>query len=96
MTRATTGMVTVAVVPAGGSGRRMGRSRPKQYLSVRGVPLIVHTLRGVGTTRFTIGNGIQSSAFGLLAGTDIAATGDLFGWIGRNADGTDASFGSIE
>ena len=48
MTRATTGgMVTVAVVPAGGSGRRMGRSRPKQYLAVRGVPLIVHTLRAL-------------------------------------------------
>ena len=25
----------------------MGRSRPKQYLSVRGVPLIVHTLRAL-------------------------------------------------
>ena len=48
MTRATTGgMVTVAVVPAGGSGSRMGRSRPKQYLSVRGVPVIVHTLRAL-------------------------------------------------
>ena len=48
MTRATTGgMITVAVVPAGGSGSRMGRSRPKQYLSVRGVPVIVHTLRAL-------------------------------------------------
>jgi len=46
MTRATTDSgETVAIVPAGGMGRRMGRRRPKQYLSVGGAPLIVHTLR---------------------------------------------------
>jgi len=39
------GRGTVAIVPAGGIGRRMGGSRPKQYLSVGGAPLIVHTVR---------------------------------------------------
>ena len=38
---------TVAVVPAGGSGRRMGRRRPKQYLVLGGVPLIVRTARAL-------------------------------------------------
>jgi len=35
---------TVAVVPAGGIGRRMGAARPKQYLALDGVPLLVRTL----------------------------------------------------
>ncbi len=38
---------TVAVVPAGGVGTRMGRLRPKQYLALGGVPLIVRTLAAV-------------------------------------------------
>jgi 2-C-methyl-D-erythritol 4-phosphate cytidylyltransferase len=33
-----------AVVPAAGSGKRMGESRPKQYLSLGGRPIIEHTL----------------------------------------------------
>jgi 2-C-methyl-D-erythritol 4-phosphate cytidylyltransferase len=41
-------MTTVAVVPAGGSGRRMGRRRPKQFLALGGAPLIVRTLRALG------------------------------------------------
>jgi 2-C-methyl-D-erythritol 4-phosphate cytidylyltransferase len=36
-----------AVVPAGGRGARMGLDTPKQYLEVRGVPLLVHTLRAL-------------------------------------------------
>ncbi len=36
---------TVAIIPAGGSGRRMGGNTPKQYLLLDGVPLLVHTLR---------------------------------------------------
>ena len=38
----------VAVVPAAGSGARMGARRPKQFLRVGGVPLLVQTLRVLG------------------------------------------------
>ncbi len=34
-----------ALVPAGGRGLRMGGDRPKQFLSIGGVPLMVHALR---------------------------------------------------
>jgi len=34
----------VAIVPAGGSGRRMQSRNPKQYLSLNGKPVVVHTL----------------------------------------------------
>jgi len=37
-------MRTVAIVPAAGSGNRMGRELSKQYLSLGGMPLLVHTL----------------------------------------------------
>jgi 2-C-methyl-D-erythritol 4-phosphate cytidylyltransferase len=37
----------VAVVPAGGMGTRMGRRRPKQYLSLAGAPILVHTVRAL-------------------------------------------------
>lgn len=40
----------VAVVPAAGSGHRMGGRRPKQFLRLRGVPLLVQTLRLLGRT----------------------------------------------
>jgi 2-C-methyl-D-erythritol 4-phosphate cytidylyltransferase len=36
-----------AVVPAAGSGRRMGLTTPKQYVEVAGAPLLVHTLRAL-------------------------------------------------
>jgi 2-C-methyl-D-erythritol 4-phosphate cytidylyltransferase len=35
----------VAIVPAAGSGNRMGRDVSKQYLSLGGRPLLVHTLK---------------------------------------------------
>ena len=38
-------MKTVAVIPAGGSGKRMGGRIPKQYLSLSGTPILVYTLR---------------------------------------------------
>jgi 2-C-methyl-D-erythritol 4-phosphate cytidylyltransferase len=38
-------MSTVAIIPAGGRGRRMGETTPKQYLSLSGTPLLVYTLR---------------------------------------------------
>jgi len=38
-------MNITAVIPAGGSGRRMQSSKAKQYLLLQGIPLLVHTLR---------------------------------------------------
>ena len=37
-------MKTVAIIPAGGSGTRMGGDIPKQYLMLGGIPILVHTL----------------------------------------------------
>lgn len=37
-------MKTVAIIPAGGTGVRMGGNIPKQYLKLGGIPIIVHTL----------------------------------------------------
>lgn len=37
-------MKTVAIIPAGGTGIRMGGDIPKQYLLLGGIPVIVHTL----------------------------------------------------
>jgi len=34
----------VAIIPAAGSGSRMGEAYPKQYLEINGVPMIFHTL----------------------------------------------------
>ena len=33
------------IIPAAGSGTRFGASRPKQYVEIDGLPIIVHTLR---------------------------------------------------
>jgi 2-C-methyl-D-erythritol 4-phosphate cytidylyltransferase len=38
---------TVAVIPAGGSGVRFGGEIPKQYLPLRGLPIIARTLRAL-------------------------------------------------
>ncbi len=38
-------MKTLAIIPAGGVGRRMGGDIPKQFLPLAGVPVLVHTLR---------------------------------------------------
>ncbi len=38
---------TLALVPAGGSGARMGAEKRKQYLPVQGVPILVRTLRAL-------------------------------------------------
>lgn len=38
-------MTIWAVLPAAGIGRRMGSTIPKQYLSIDGVPLLLHSLR---------------------------------------------------
>ncbi|WP_460503015.1 2-C-methyl-D-erythritol 4-phosphate cytidylyltransferase, partial [Hymenobacter agri] len=34
-----------AILVAGGSGTRMGADRPKQFLLLRGEPVLLHTLR---------------------------------------------------
>ena len=34
-----------AIIPAAGSGIRMGLSSPKQFYELEGVPIIIHTLR---------------------------------------------------
>ena len=38
-------MRTIAVIPAGGAGRRFGAEMAKQYLSLQGQPILAHTLR---------------------------------------------------
>ena len=35
---------TVAIVPAAGTGKRMGQDVPKQFLSIRGKPIFIYTL----------------------------------------------------
>jgi len=37
-------MKTIAIIPAGGSGRRMQGNLSKQYLLLDGIPVLVHTL----------------------------------------------------
>lgn len=37
--------MVVAIIPAAGTGVRMGGNTPKQFLSLEGVPIFVHTLR---------------------------------------------------
>jgi len=32
------------IIPAAGSGKRMGEDKPKQYISLAGLPLLVHTI----------------------------------------------------
>jgi len=43
--------VTYAIVPAGGLGTRMGSRRPKQYLRLGRVPILVATLRALARAR---------------------------------------------
>lgn len=38
-------MSVLAIIPAAGMGIRMGGATPKQFLSLEGVPIFVHTLR---------------------------------------------------
>ncbi len=38
-------MKTIAIIPAAGLGTRMRSQDPKQFLSLEGVPIILHTLR---------------------------------------------------
>jgi len=38
-------MSVLAIIPAAGWGVRMGSATPKQFLSLEGVPIFIHTLR---------------------------------------------------
>jgi 2-C-methyl-D-erythritol 4-phosphate cytidylyltransferase/2-C-methyl-D-erythritol 2,4-cyclodiphosphate synthase len=37
--------MNVAIIPAAGSGARFGGERPKQFVEIGGIPIIIHTLR---------------------------------------------------
>ncbi|PYS67850.1 MAG: 2-C-methyl-D-erythritol 4-phosphate cytidylyltransferase, partial [Acidobacteria bacterium] len=37
--------MNVAIVVAGGKGTRLGGNRPKQFIELNAIPIIVHTLR---------------------------------------------------
>jgi 2-C-methyl-D-erythritol 4-phosphate cytidylyltransferase len=47
-------MSVVAIIPAAGVGIRMGGETPKQFLSLEGVPIFIHTLR-----KFTASDAIE-------------------------------------
>jgi 2-C-methyl-D-erythritol 4-phosphate cytidylyltransferase len=47
-------MSVLAIIPAAGMGLRMGGETPKQFLSLDGVPVFVHTLR-----KFMVADGID-------------------------------------
>ena len=44
-TSSTSTSLRYAIIVAGGSGQRMGADRPKQFLLLRGEPILLHTLR---------------------------------------------------
>ncbi|MGH7364815.1 MAG: 2-C-methyl-D-erythritol 4-phosphate cytidylyltransferase [Candidatus Rokuibacteriota bacterium] len=60
--------MTYAIVPAGGLGARMGSRRPKQYLRLGRVPILVATLRALGRARGLAGIVVA------VPGTRVAAT----------------------
>lgn len=43
-------MQVTAIIPAGGSGQRMGLAEPKQFVTLAGLPLLIHTLRAFDAT----------------------------------------------
>ncbi|MFZ5762852.1 MAG: 2-C-methyl-D-erythritol 4-phosphate cytidylyltransferase [Thermodesulfobacteriota bacterium] len=43
-------MQVTAIIPAGGSGQRMGLAEPKQFVVLAGLPLLIHTLRAFSAT----------------------------------------------
>jgi 2-C-methyl-D-erythritol 4-phosphate cytidylyltransferase len=53
--RAPSRLGTVAVVPAGGMGSRMKGRRPKQYLGLAGLPLLIHALRALLSSKLIDG-----------------------------------------
>jgi len=59
--------MNVAIVVAGGQGTRFGVNRPKQFLELNGIPVIIHTLR-----RFEESRQIESIVV-VLPAADVAA-----------------------
>ena len=55
-------MSVLAIIPAAGMGVRMGGGTPKQFLSLEGVPIFVHTLR-----KFAASDGIDEILLSLRA-----------------------------
>jgi len=55
-------MSVLAIIPAAGMGLRMGGDTPKQFLSLEGEPIFVHTLR-----KFVASDDIDSILLGLRA-----------------------------
>lgn len=53
-------MSVLAIIPAAGTGLRMGGATPKQFLFLEGVPIFVHTLR-----KFTASEAIDEIFLGL-------------------------------
>lgn len=51
MSRAASPADVAVIIPAGGSGRRMGGSTPKQFLRVGGLPIIAITVRAFERVR---------------------------------------------
>ena len=39
--------MNIAIIFAGGSGKRMGAGMPKQFLEINGKPIIIHTLDNI-------------------------------------------------
>jgi 2-C-methyl-D-erythritol 4-phosphate cytidylyltransferase len=46
-------MSVLAIIPAAGTGVRMGGGTPKQFLSLDGVPIFIHTLRKFAASEVT-------------------------------------------
>jgi 2-C-methyl-D-erythritol 4-phosphate cytidylyltransferase len=55
-------MSVLAIIPAAGTGLRMGGATPKQFLSLEGIPIFVHTLR-----KFAISEVIDEIFLGVRA-----------------------------
>jgi len=55
-------MSVLAIIPAAGMGVRMGGGTPKQFLSLEGVPIFVHTLR-----KFVASDAVDEILLGLRA-----------------------------
>jgi len=65
-------MSVLAIIPAAGMGIRMGGGTPKQFLSLEGVPIFVHTLR-----KFAASDAIDEIFLALRAEEMERAGGDI-------------------
>ena len=65
-------MSVLAIIPAAGTGVRMGGETPKQFLSLDGVPILIHTLR-----KFAISSVIDAVHLGVRPEDIDRARGDV-------------------